>query len=257
MSETTIPFAKLMSDYVAQWGRRTVAVENFVKDLDQAFLIATLLKDAGLANLKEVADETNLLAQRLAGVDATELAAILEDEREIINSKATTQDNERIEILHRKASELNTVATETAPNVLFLFLITKFEAYIEDILTLLYKPRLNLIDAAEAEKKNKKNKPEPDIRERVQDLLSNEGMDWIGKNAFEKSLGLSLSDVYKAAQTSPTELDKAKGIRNIHLHSQGIVNRRNKDRIGLDVGTPCPITIDYLSDIKNKSHAKE
>src|SRR5689334_4175111 len=136
MSEQTITIEEAMKRIVDQYGPRTGAVENFIKDLDQAFLITTLLKDAGQDALKEVLDETNTLAQKLGAVDATEVAKMSEEDREKINSKATDQDNQQIEKLHKKAMDLNLLATDTTPNVLFLFLITKFEAYIEDILTL-------------------------------------------------------------------------------------------------------------------------
>lgn len=237
MAEDSISFDEAKKEYVDKFGPRTEAFENFSKDFEQSFQVATLIADAGHISLNRVTEELNILTKNEEDVPA-----------EVVSMKKL----EKLQAIEKRAKDLLRLGEETTPNILFIFQITKFEAYIEDILILLYNVRPDLIEVAEAEKRNRRKKPESDIGERVQDLLSNEEMDWIGRNIFEKSLNIPLSDVYRCALTSAAELDKAKGVRNIHLHNKGIVNRRNKDRIGLDVNTPCPITMAYTTDIKNK-----
>jgi hypothetical protein len=241
MTEESVSFEEAKKRYVDTFGPRTEAIENFFKDLEQSFQVATLIAEAGHVSRNQILEEFNMLIKEKEDVEVLSM-----------NDTDIMAYYERLQALKKRADDLVRLGEETTPNILFTFEITKFEAYIEDILVLLYNVRPDLIEVAEAEKRNKKKKPESDIVERVQDLLSNEAMDWIGRNIFEKSLNIPLSNVYRRALTSAAELDKAKGIRNIHLHNKGIVNRRNKDRIGLDVNTPCPITMAYATDIKNK-----
>ena len=93
------------------------------------------------------------------------------------------------------------------------------------------------------------------IQEEVAQPLANRRIDVIARDIFEARLGVPFSAVCTAANTSPQELDKAKAIRNIHVHNQGFVNRRNRDRIGnVDVGSFYPITTDYLIEIKDKAY---
>lgn len=235
MTEDLVDFDEVKKEYVDRFGPRTTPLENFCKDLEQSFQVAKLIWEAGYINLDRVMDEFNILTKK-------------EDAAEIDSMKKL----EELQALEKRSKDLLRLGEVTTPNLLFIFQITKLEAYIEDILVLLYTVRPDLIKVAEELQDKPKKNPESDMSERVQDLLINKKMDWIGRNIFEKSLDIPLSDIYRCAVTSAAELDKAKGIRNIHLHNRGIVNRRNKDLIGLDVNTPCPITITYTTEIKNK-----
>ena len=229
-----------------QFGRRTREFYNFSSDLDQAFLLAQALSRAGLTALGEVGNHVNCLVQNVAGVTAEQLAAMTNEEKMQISARASADENEQIEQLLRQAEEYQRLGNETAPTILFIYVITKFEAYLEDITSSISYTRPELLSLPSGAN-------EDAIQEEVAQLLANRRIDVIARDIFEARLGVPFSAVCMAANTSPQELDRSKAIRNIHVHNQGFVNRRNRDRIGnVEVGSYYPITTDYLIEIKDK-----
>jgi hypothetical protein len=83
------------------------------------------------------------------------------------------------------------------------------------------------------------------VRSAVGRRIANQRIDVLGDEVLERMLKIPFSTICTAAQTSPGELDKAKAIRNIHIHNRGFVNIRNRDRIGgVQENVHYPITMD-------------
>jgi len=137
---------------------------------------------------------------------------------------------------------------ETTPNVLFLFLMTKFEAYLEDIAVLICQDSPQLVGL-------RTGSLEDEVRERINALFYQKRLDQIG-GIFNTELNIPFADICNAADGCTLgELDKAKAIRNIHIHGRGRINARFRHRIGdrsLRDGDYYPITTEYLNDLKDK-----
>lgn len=124
--------------------------------------------------------------------------------------------------------------------------MTKFEAYIQDLIVSVSQDRPTLISLPE-------NAKEEDVKNKVASLISNKPIDTLGEQSLEKMLNLPFLSICAAAATSPKELDRAKAIRNIHIHNRGFVNLRNRERIGnVEIGDFYPVTWEYIKDLKEK-----
>ncbi len=200
-----------------QFGPRTKEFQSFNNDLEQSFLLASIVSRAGKASMDEL----------IAKIKATD-------------------DPAQIQELGKQGEEYLRLGRDTTPNVLFIFLMTKFEAYIEDILVSISIARPSLVALSEGD-------AEQLIRDQVTRLINNQRIDDIADRVFEQRFHIPFARICIAAKTSPNELDRAKAIRNIHIHNRGFVNARNQARIGnLEVGEYCPLAIEYIIDLKDK-----
>lgn len=206
-------------------GPRTEALVSFCHDLDQAFLLAKLLSRSGKAEVTQLIAEARELQQNAAEFDM---------------AKATG--------FAKAADKYLRLGKETTPNVLFLFLMTKFEAYLEDIAVLICQDSPQLIGLRTASL-------EEETRQKINTLFFQKRLDQIGA-IFKTQLNIPFADICNAADgCTPYELDKAKAIRNIHVHGRGRINARFRNRIGdqsLRDGEYYPITTEYLNDLKDK-----
>jgi hypothetical protein len=203
---------------VEEFGPRTLAFHSFDNDLDQSFLLAKVISSAGVSAMDEIKTQVQ------SATDPT----ILND-------------------LKKQSEEYIRLGRETVPSILFIFLMTKFEAYLEDILITVcqVKPSLFSLPVGSTEE---------EVRDEVGRLINNQRIDAIFDRVFEKQLNIPVTLLCKVAKTNPKELDKAKAVRNIHVHNRGIVNKRNKDRIGnVNENEYFEITGHYLKDVKTKT----
>lgn len=223
-----------------------MAFQSFNNDLEQSFLLASTLSRAGISALNDLKAHLDSVTQQVAGIDAETLSTMTEEERIKSCMGASEEDNAKLDQFRKEAEGYMRLGRETAPNVLFIFLMTKFEAYIEDIIVTVCRarPSLNFLPEGATE---------DEVRNRVGTLIANQRIDAVGEDVLERMLNIPFSTICTAVQTSPREIDKAKAIRNIHIHNRGFVNRRNRDRIGgVEENVYFPITMEYLNDIKNK-----
>jgi hypothetical protein len=199
-------------------GPRTEALANFHHDLDQSFLIANLISEAGVAALDK-------LKSRIIET---------EDESDLLKLKKESEDYLKL-------------GSETDPNILLILLMTKFEAYVEDIAVLICTDSPHLVDL-QAETSDE------DIRTKIKKVFFRKRLDQIA-DFFNEQLGIFFIETCKMAKTSPSDLDKAKAIRNILIHNRGRVDNNFKKRFGdqsLVTGQYFPIHMSYLDDLKNK-----
>lgn len=201
-----------------EYGPRTLAFHSFNNDLEQSFLLAGIVSRAGVSAMDELVTQVHA---------ATDLS-VLND-------------------LKKQSEEYLRLGKETVPNVLFIFLMTKFEAYLEDIIITISQVKPNLISLTTGATEN-------DIRDKTAKLINKQRIDIIANDVFEKRLNIPFSLICQAAKTDPKELDRAKAVRNIHVHNRGFVNNRNKDRIrNAKENEYFEITMEYLNDVKTKA----
>ena len=208
-------------------GHRTEALVSFCHDLTQAFLLAKLVSRSAKAEIKQLRDDALGLQQNPAECDM---------------AKATQ--------FKQEADKYLKLAKDTMPNVLFLFLMTKFEAYLEDIAVLICQRAPDIIGLPTTSS-------EEEVRGKVHNKhLYGKNLDKVGE-FFKTQLNIPFAEICGAAQgCTPRELDKAKAIRNIHVHGSGRVDSKFKTRIGdqnLRDGEYYAVTNEYLNDLKDKT----
>lgn len=228
--------------------RKTRAFQSFDRSFQQSVALAQVISRGGLATIEDHVSHANTLSEEATGVDLLTFQAFPEEQRREISDRVTADAAARLEQI---ANELAPVAAlgSVASEILFIFLVTIFEAYIEDILTTIYQQRPDLLKRIAGRQKD------GDIRERVHQLLNFKRLDYIGYTILTQNLEIPFDKICKSANTSSAELDIAKAIRNIHIHNQGKVDKRFLERTQLttlQVGDLYPVTIEYLLDLKDK-----
>lgn len=155
---------------------------------------------------------------------------------------------------------------ETVPTILLIHLIIAFEAYWEDLAIAILSAHPHLFPTAEASMGMGSptvppappiGPPQPPMgpEARTLRLFFTKGYDILVQGLWDQGLGLPLSAICQAEGTSAQELDRAKVIRNLHIHNRGLVTQRYLDRT-LDqtrnIGDPMPVTTAYAKEIKTK-----
>jgi hypothetical protein len=239
-------------------GTTSVAFQDFKDEMDGAFELADIIRRGGLQKLKEYQDFGNVLTQQLAGLDMGEFNRLSDKEKARYNSLASSEDTQKMGQLAQEVEVIVRSANKTVPHTLFIFLVTVFEAYLQNIATAIYQSDIALLDQAEGVQVAQRNQvARRSVAERVNRLFQGESLDYLADEIFTKSLNIPFVQICQAAKTSSTELDKAKALRNIHLHNSGRVDQKFKDRINdqsLVVGDYYPVTMDYLLEMKDKMY---
>jgi len=164
-------------------------------------------------------------------------------------------------IFKRDTTELESVVTlarETVPAVLLTYLINVFEAYWEGLAVAIYRAYPHLIEASEAALPIRPPTRPQDVDERTTRLFWGQDYQRVAEAIWDQGLGLSLSTICQAAQTSPQALDRAKAVRNLHIHNAGRVTQKYIDRTGdqtVTVGDKLPVTIEYAVETMKKMYA--
>jgi len=208
-----------------EYGKRTEGLVSFCFDLNQSFLLVKLVSRNAKAEIQQRMSDALELKRRGADADL---------------SKAIE--------LQKQAESYLSLGRDTMPSILLLFLMTKLEAYLEDIAVLICHQSPHLIGLGGAS-------TEEETRYEINKLFSKKRLDQIAE-LFETKFNIPFSETCKCAEgCTPRELDKAKAIRNIHVHSQGRVTPNFRKRTGdqsLKDGEFYSITIEYLNDLKDK-----
>jgi hypothetical protein len=183
-------------------GPRTEGLVSFCYDLDQSFLLAKLVSRSGKTEVNQLMKQALELQQIGAECD---MPKAIEFQKE--------------------AARYLKLGKETTPSILLLFLMTKFEAYLEDIGVLICQHSPHLIGLRTVT-------TEEETRQRVNTLFRNKRVDQIAE-IFKEQLRIPFAETYSRAEgCTPRELDKAKAIRNIHVHNRGRVNGSFRKRVG-------------------------
>src|SRR5205823_1973182 len=121
----------------------------FKDEMDGAFEMADIISRGGLQKLRERQDFGNALTQKLAGLDMEEFNILPEEEKAYYNSLASPEDNRKMGQLTEEVEVIVRSANKTAPHTLFIFLVTVFEAYLQNIVTAIYGTNIALLERAE------------------------------------------------------------------------------------------------------------
>ncbi|MEW6212081.1 MAG: hypothetical protein AB1631_27240 [Acidobacteriota bacterium] len=228
-----------------QFGQRTTAFRSFNNDLEQSFLLAGAVSRGGISAMKDCMSSLDSVIQKVSGVDAEAIGKMTDEDKVKVCLGASEKDIAKLDSLKKEAEQYLRLGKETVPVVLFVYLITKFEAYLEDIITTACQTNPSLISLP-------LNADEEEVIAEVGKRIDKR-VDEIGEDVLEKTMQIPFSLICKAAKTTPKELDRAKAIRNIHIHNRGFVNKRNQKRIGnAAMGEYVPISIQYLIETKDK-----
>lgn len=191
---------------------KTAVLETFTANLEQSILLAQAVRRGGLYTLLQPFGIVRAIA---------------------------TRDTTRLE-------NVNTLARDTAPAVLLTYLITIFEAYWENLVLLICHAEPSLLDRLEREVRQQ-TKAGTGIEERVRMLFQNRRYDTISAAIWEAGIGIPFATICHSANTTPSELDRAKALRNLHIHRQGRADRQYIERVSatsIGVGDPVPIPIE-------------
>lgn len=206
-------------------GRRTEGLVSFCYDLDQSFLLAKLISQSAKTEIGKRMNEALELQKLGADCDL---------------SKAID--------FQKEADRYLRLGRDTTPSILLLFLMTKFEAYLEDLAVLIGQECPQLIGLRPAS-------TDEETRQEIHKRFARKRLDQIAE-IFEKQLNIPFSDTCRCAEgCTPRDLDKAKAIRNIHVHGRGRVTPNFRKRISnqsLKDGEYYSITMEYLMDLKDK-----
>lgn len=187
------------------------------------------------------------LAQIKKLVDSGELVRL-------VNTKIKGQA-EKIELL-KEAEAITRLPTETTPFMLLVFVVTKFEAYLEDLIftILLAHPELSSKDSPQL--RVNKTSLEETMRKEANNEFKKR-WDALLNDFFISKIGLPVNQILHSAKTSGLELDRAKSVRNLHIHKKGIVDKAFLTRVqnsNEKEGDYLPIAIEYVQDIKDKMY---
>lgn len=238
----------------------TVPYILFKDNFDQAFLLAQLVQNAGLAELGAVIASGDQLVERVAGMELAAFVALSERDKITLDGRITPDDDRDMAANMQRATRAAQLATTTMPQILLSFMVTIFEAYLEDLARLICVENPSLIEAAErglarASGKGapKERRVPPGIDERIHNLLA-ERWSWSIIGVFGQGFRLPIDDLCKAAATSPTGLDRIKVVRNLYTHSGGIIDERAIKRMGdpqYKVGQRFPLDYNFLVSAKD------
>ncbi len=227
---------------------RTIEFYNFSDDLDQVILMVQAVGQAGLAQLREVEIQTSGLLQKVAGIDAKAFAKLSAAERVQASNAASPHDAAAMTRLAEKTEGYLHLGTKTAPSVVLVYLVARFESYLSGIALSVCLSRPHLLGPITSA-------TEEELYRRVSAALDTKTMDEVSV-FFQDKLGIPFPRICTQAKTTIRELDKAKGLRNIHLHNRGYLNARNKKRVDLNLplNTYCPISVGYLNQVKDQMY---
>lgn len=233
----------------------------FRRNLDQTFLLARLLEDAGLRHLGTVLQRGNQLSERVAGVDMRAFTELSGEDQASVDQRVTSTDERSMAEILEYAEQGNQLALETVPRVLLIFLVTAFEAYLEDLLKVVGGIDHAAIASAEQGMTlvggrivARKRAASSTVAERVAAVMHS-SWDKIITGAFEQGLGWPIVAICTAANTSPRDLDRIKVVRNLVVHRAGTVDAEALQRLNdatLSIGDRYPLDINFLNAAKDK-----
>jgi len=240
----------------------TTAYRAFEHNISQAFLLADVIRRGGLLLAEKVLATGNDLTRAVAGVDMATVAAMPEASKSRLDQAASSVDEAAMQRVVQEAEEFERLANDTAPQVLLAYMAAAFEAYLGDLALLICYTEPTFATATERGLASVKGDGQPrspamiqDIGGRVRNLFREGRWDRIGLGLFEQGLALPFTAVCARAKTTPHELDRAKALRNLHIHNRGMIDRAFIKRVGdltLRVGDYHPVTADYLVAMKDK-----
>lgn len=231
-----------MSNFVSP---HTKPFQDFKKSFDQSVLLTQLIGRAGLDAISEQREDADSLIRDVTGLNLDAFAELNEEARRKVSGSAQPDDVERMEEVYETVQPLLHLATHTTPHVILVFLMAIFEAYLQDIVLMIVEAEPSLLP----------RKPGEPIRKTIdREFFFHKGMSDVNTK-FNLRLKIPFDLACNKANTSPSELDQAKVLRNIHLHNGGRINQDFIKRFGdsgLVLDDYYPITMDYVTDIKDK-----
>ncbi len=244
-------------DVMAQYGPRTLAFRSYKLSMDGAYDLADIVRRGGIQKLQESLSKGDALTQHLAGLSLEEFNALPATEKVKFTAQVSSEVTQQLgQLAANVSTTAYTTAEKTVPHVLLILLVTVFEAYLEDVASAIYAVKPTLLDALEGKTLAQKNRiAGKRTEDRVHEAFYAKSLDWIAVHIFEDSLSIPFTDICESASTSPAELNKAKAIRNIHIHNSGLVDATFIKRTGdtsLAEGAYYPITVDYLVEMNKK-----
>lgn len=241
--------------------RSTAPYESFRANFDQAFLLARLIHDAGMVEVRGVLDSTDRVVSRVSGLDVASFVALSDKAKAALDARITRDDEREMAAESSRTEPVAQLATTTVPQVLLIFMVTIFEAYLEDLLRLICSTNPLLLDAAERglAQASGKNPPQGkaltrDTEKRIRELFA-VGWDHIIPGVFGQGFGLAVVELCTAAKTTPQGLDRIKVVRNLYVHRGGIINRKALDRLGdsrYTIGERYPLDYAFLVSAKDQ-----
>lgn len=210
-------------------GAETEALRSFKANMEQAFLLAATVRRGGCMTLLN----PWTFAYAIAKHDTTRQSALV------------------------------TLARETVPTILLTHLITVHEAYWEALALAIYQAHPHLLPVAETAMRQfapRYNPPQAPATtdDRVGSLFRKRRYTYLAVAVWEQGLNLPFSAICRGARTTPQGLDRAKAVRNVHIHNQGLADADFIQRTGdptINVGDPIPVTIEYATETMRKLYA--
>ena len=207
--------------------KQTAAYQGFVEYFDQSVRLAQAVRVGGLFHLLQPA----LIGRALVSRDTAPLQA---------------QAN---------------LGVITAPRVLFVLLMTMTEAFLVNMVGAICATDSNFLPRAEDEMRKirvtwRPSKSNDDI-DRVHQLFYGTSLEQLTE-MLDTALDVPFRNLCQKGHTTPEELEKARQLRHLHLHRQGIIDGKfqkawdDPNNPSLKIGDRFPITYQYLSEIKDK-----
>lgn len=243
---------KILTKYSLEIG--TEAFQNFYRSLKDSYILIDIISEGGNIITERHNTELKETLEEVTKVNIDDLLKLTDEDKEKLYLQAADNGFDKLYNMAEKADGLQRIGRETVNYILLIFLVTIFEAYVENLLISVFSNRLELIEWLN-NRGGKGKKPHEPIETRIKKLLYAKSLSDLAIEPFKEPLKISLTSLCCKANTTIQELDKAKALRNIHIHNQGLVDDKFRIRIGdptLKIGEPYPVTIDYLTDIKTK-----
>ena len=230
---------------------RTKAFKEFEYNFRNCQTLVDLIEGGGHLALDKLAKQANASTRKVAGFSLDKFFTLSPQQRVVTGSKANSKDVDEMKSILNKIDDSNTALNETLPNVLLSYLIELFEVYIQEIAVLIGLANPNLLGL------QPQSITEELIREAVKKSLGGKLYNNLDSVLFKTNFNLSIDDAAKEASSTSKDLDRAKNIRNLYIHSRGMINskflkRYDDPNLTDKIGDKFPLTQDYVNTIAAK-----
>lgn len=239
--------------------KTTSAFRNFERSQSQSYELTQLVEIGGVTKMQEYLQFGNLVTQRVAGVDIEEFVGWPQEKKLGLDvSRADLEELLSIQSeVESKVERVQLLLQQTLPGIVLTYLIATFEAYLVDIMRLVFGARPELLDTVIQRRglQSERKFVDKTIAERVVVLFSSTDLKDIFKDVLQKNLEIDMNLVWNKAGTSYSEIKKAKLIRNLYVHRGGMIDEEFKTKMGqpkLEAGRAYPISFGYLRDLSHK-----
>jgi hypothetical protein len=242
---------KTFQQFIDTMPRKTKAFTTFAANHSQSFDLAALVRLGGKQRIEEFRQKGNEITQRIAGLDVKDYVALSKEEKHTL-AVSPSDLAEMFSIAqesHKNDQSIERLATVTLPNVLITYLFAIFEAYLHNVITDTCQNDPNLLTSiSQAKSANVQLQLQNmNTDAQIRYLIQITKLKDIFKIILEKGIGIKEALIWQAANSSFSELNKARIIRNLYVHKGGIIDAEFIKEMGNPKLTSGGFTPSYIS----------